>query len=136
MTEIRYITREDIEAHHAADFLARGLTPAPVISEEKLYAALERPQASAFGEDAYPTLAEKAAALMQAFVIGHPFMDGNKRAGLAACLLFLEFNGVDQRVSQPPLVELVREVATGAVREVTDIAARLRELYAPDLDGR
>jgi len=136
MSDVRYLTREDIEAYHAADFLRRGQSPAPVISEEKLEAALDRPQASAFGEDAYPSLAEKAAAYLQAFVIGHPFMDGNKRAGLAACLLFLELNGVSKRADQPALVDLTLPVATGEIREVAEIAARLRALYSPDLDDR
>ncbi len=136
MSEFRYLTKEDIVAYHAADFLRRGLSPAPIISEEKLQAALERPQASAFGEEAYPALAEKAAALLQSFVIGHPFVDGNKRAGLGARLLFLELNGVVMRAEQVPLVDLVLQVGTGETREVAEVAARLRELFAPELDER
>lgn len=133
MSEIRYLTRDEIIAYHSADFLRRGLSPAPVISEEKLQAAIDRPQASAFGEAAYPTLADKAAALLQSLVIGHPFMDGNKRAGLAGCLLFLEINGIDKRADLKGVVNLVLAVATGELREVQDIAERLRILYAPDL---
>ena len=101
-----------------------------------MQAAIDRPQASAFGEDAYPTLAEKAAAYLQSFAIGHPFMDGNKRAALAACLFFLEMNAVTVRASQEALVDLVLVVAKGELREVEDIAGRLRELFAPDLDER
>ena len=46
-----------------------------------LGAAAERPQTSAFGEDAYRDLWMKAAALMQSLVNGHPLVDGNKRLG-------------------------------------------------------
>jgi death-on-curing protein len=105
-----------------------------VISEEKLQAAIDRPQASAFGEDAYPTLADKAAALLQSIVIGHPFMDGNKRAGLGACLLFLALNGVPDERDPWEMSELVLAISTGELREVSDIAERLRVLFAPDLD--
>ncbi len=133
MSEIVYLTRDAIVAYHAADFLRRGLSPAPVISEEKLRAAIERPQASAFGDDAYPTLAEKAAALLQSIVIGHPFLDGNKRAGFAACVLFLELNGIDKRADLEGAFRLVLAVATGELREVEEIAERLRALFGPDL---
>lgn len=136
MTDTVFLTAEDILAYHAADFLKRGLSPAPIISEEKFEAALNRPQTSVFGEDAYPALSEKAAAYLQSFAIGHPFMDGNKRVAAAAVLLFLELNGVSRRVDQPGLLRLVLEVAKGELREIENIAARLRELYAPDLDGR
>jgi death-on-curing protein len=46
-----------------------------------LEAAIARPQASAFSEDAYPTLLEKAAALLHSLLLNHPFVDGNKRTG-------------------------------------------------------
>ena len=136
MTATTFLTREDILAYHAADFLKRGLTPAPIISEEKFEAALTRPQTSVFGEDAYPVLSEKAAAYLQSFAIGHPFMDGNKRVATAAALLFLELNGVSRRVDMQGMLTLVLEVAKGEMREIDLIAARLRELFAPDLDGR
>jgi death-on-curing protein len=61
-----------------------------------LESAVMRPQASAFGEDAYPTLAEKGAALLHSLALNHPFVDGNKRTATLAMLTFLELNGVDQ----------------------------------------
>lgn len=134
MSEVRYLTREDILAYHSADFLRRGLTPAPVISEEKLSAAIERPKLTAFGDDAYPTLAQKAAAILQSLVIGHPFLDGNKRVGLGACLLFLELNGIDRRADQRALVDLVLGIARGNLREVDEIAGRLRGLFGIDVE--
>lgn len=136
MSRFRYLSRSEIIYYHAAEFRRRGSEPAPVISEEKLEAALARPKASAFGEPAYPTLSTKAAAYLESFAIGHPFLDGNKRAALAAVLAFLELNGADRVVDPDSIADLVLAVAKGALKGNEAIAARLRELYAPNLDGR
>ena len=64
-----------------------------LMSGEKLESALLRPQAEAFGEEFYPSIAEKAAVLLQGVVIAHPFTDGNKRIGLAVTLAFLKQSG-------------------------------------------
>ncbi len=61
-----------------------------------LEAAAGRPQQSVFGEDAYPTLMEKATVLLHAIARNHPFADGNKRTATLAALLMLRVNG--QRV--------------------------------------
>lgn len=58
-----------------------------------LEAAQQRPSASAFGADAYPTLADKAAALLHAIARNHPFTDGNKRTATAAAVLLFRVNG-------------------------------------------
>jgi len=58
-----------------------------------LEAAQQRPQASAFGADAYPTLEAKAAALLHALARNHPFTDGNKRTAAVACAFMLRING-------------------------------------------
>lgn len=62
-----------------------------------LEAAVARPAATFGGEDLYPDLAAKAAALMHSLVLNHPFVDGNKRVGAAAAEFFLIANdmGVD-----------------------------------------
>ena len=62
-----------------------------------LEAAAARPMASAFGEDAYPTLGEKAAVLLHSLARNHPFADGNKRTATVAALFMLAVNG--QRVT-------------------------------------
>lgn len=124
----RYVTRADVIAYHRRLLLDSGQSTL-VINPGRLDAAIARPQSTAFGEDAFPTLSEKAASLLQAIVIGHPFADGNKRAGLGAALLFLELNGVMRDTTLPPLYEFVIAVTTGELREVPDIAARLRELF-------
>ena len=65
----------------------------PVRDAGLLESALARPRASALGTDAYPTLAEKAAALTHSFVRHHGLIDSNKRLGLAALIAFLGVNG-------------------------------------------
>ena len=62
-------------------------------------------------------------------MIAHPFMDGNKRAGLGAMLAFLEFNGVTRIPDLDALYDFVTAVTTGELREVPEIAARIRKLF-------
>ena len=91
-----------------------------------LAAAVARPQASAFGEDAYPDLESKAAALMQSLVRNHPLIDGNKRLGLAATIAFLGVNGRRLTLSNDEAYDFVIEVATDRLADVGEIAAVLR----------
>lgn len=61
--------------------------------EGLLRSALARPQASFGGQDLYPTLFEKASALLESLVQNHPFVDGNKRTAWECFDLMLEVNG-------------------------------------------
>lgn len=76
--------------------LARRLLgdPVPVRDIGLLGSAVARPQTTAFGEDAYPDVVTKAAALLQSIVINHALVDGNKRLGWLSTAVFLELNGV------------------------------------------
>lgn len=79
-----------------------------------LESALARPQASAFGVDAYPTLHEKAAALLESLARNHALIDGNKRLAWVATRLFLILNGSDAHVPDAPAGDrFVRDVAQG-----------------------
>jgi death-on-curing protein len=79
-----------------------------------LDSAAHRPQASAFGKDAYSTIHEKAAALLEAVVRNHALVDGNKRLGWAAVAVFHDLNGSDlDPPSVDEAVELVVAVAAG-----------------------
>jgi death-on-curing protein len=62
-------------------------------------------------------------------LIAHPFLDGNKRAAVGAMLSFLELNGVPLVADEDPLYDFVIAVTTGELREVDEIAARIRELF-------
>jgi death on curing protein len=80
-----------------------------------LEVALGRPQATFGGEDLYPDVAAKAAALMHSLVVNHPFVDGNKRVGAHAGILFLLVNDEDPTFSGADLVDITLAVARGEV---------------------
>jgi death-on-curing protein len=90
-----------------------------------LVAAIERPRASVFGEDAYPTLFAKAAAMMHSIVRSHPLVDGNKRFGITATAVFLRLNGVRLLLPVDAAEAFVVAVAEGSMPEVAQIAERL-----------
>lgn len=87
--------------------------------------ALARPQATAFGEDAYSSLWEKAGALMHSLVRNHALVDGNKRVGLTACALLLFKNDVTLTFDQDEMYDLVIAVAEGRM-DVPEIAQSLQ----------
>lgn len=87
-----------------------------------LEAAVARPQASAFGADAYPTLTSKVAALLHSVVKNHPFTDGNKRTATVAAIFMLQVNG--QRPIWDPAVALDTILATAAGQRDVDALAR------------
>ena len=60
----------------------------PIRDMGLLESALARPQTTVFGQDAYPSLWDKAAALLHSIVLGHPLVDGNKRLGWLATTTF------------------------------------------------
>lgn len=66
-----------------------------VSDEGLLQSAIARPQTSVMGEDAYPTLWDKAAALLHSLARNHAFVDGNKRTAWASAWAFLRLNGID-----------------------------------------
>jgi death on curing protein len=90
-----------------------------------LESALARPRASVFGQDAYPDVHLKAAALLQSLTRNHALVDGNKRLGWTACRTFLAIN--DEWISAPEddRFEVVIKVATGALSELDKIAEQL-----------
>ncbi len=91
-----------------------------------LAAAVARPRATAFGEDAYATLHDKAAALLHSLARTQALVDGNKRLALAATIAFLGLNGHRLPLSNDEAYDLVIAVATAEVDDIGTIAARLR----------
>lgn len=118
MTSVAYLDLEDLLG------LVRALGTGPVRDPGLLDAACARPRSTVFGEDAYPTLAEKAAALLHSVVRGHALVDGNKRLGWLATAVFLDLNGHPPDLSDDEAFELVVSVAEGTL-DVDDIAGRL-----------
>lgn len=113
---------------HTAVMAAEGQA-AHLVRPDDLAAAVERPMATAFGEDLYPSLSAKAAALMHSIITRHPFLDGNKRTGLTAAIVFLAVNGVTARADQDALYDLTLAVASGALRDLDEIARQLALLF-------
>ena len=125
MTE--YLDLEDLLA--AAD-AALG-QPAQLRDVGLLQAAAARPQATAFGDEAYPTLDLKAAALLHSLVTGHHFFDGNRRLGWVAVRLFYRVNGHDIRPMPDDAFDLIVAIAGGRLHDVTAIADRLASWREP-----
>ena len=119
MIEVEYLDLEDLLG------LVRALGTGPVRDVGLLDSAAARPRSAAFGEDAYASLSLKAAALLHSLVGNHTLVDGNKRLGWLATVVFLDLNGHVPDLDDDAAFTLVMEVAAGAV-DVEDIGARLR----------
>jgi len=92
--ETEFLTRDDVLELH--EEMIKTIGGAHGVKDANLLdSALAQPQMTFGGEDFYPTLAEKAAALAFSLIQNHPFNDGNKRTGHAAMVLFLDVNGSD-----------------------------------------
>ena len=96
-----------------------------------LESALARPQTTVFGEDAYPTLEEKAAAHLHSLARNHALVDGNKRLALAGLFTFFGVNGRRLTLSNDEAYDLVVAVSTGGLDDIAPITARLREATEP-----
>lgn len=91
-----------------------------------LESALARPRASVFGQDAYPDLHLKAAALLQSLARNHALVDGNKRLAWTACRTFLAINSHWISAPEDERFDFVIRVATDAMSGLDEIAERLR----------
>jgi len=78
-----------------------------------LEAAIARPQMTFGGDDLYSDVAAKAAALLHSLVQNHPFVDGNKRVGAHAMILFLVANGHEPEFTPAELIATVLSTARG-----------------------
>jgi death-on-curing protein len=86
--------------------------------------AVARPMTTVFGEDAYPDIHTKAAALMHSLARNHAFVDGNKRVSWLAAGAFYWINGLELDAPEDPAYDLVIAVATGDL-DMADIATAL-----------
>jgi death-on-curing protein len=93
--------------------LVRRLGIGPVRDLGLLDSALARPRSSAFGEDAYPSLELKAAALLHSHCANHPLIDGNKRLAWLCVVIFLDLNGFATGLDDDGAFKLVWDVASG-----------------------
>ena len=119
MSEVEYLDLDDLLG------LVRALKAGLVRDVGLLDSAAVRPRSTAFGEDAYSTSALKAAALLHSLTRNHTLVDGNKRLGWLATVVFLDLNGSEPRLRDDEAFQLVMDVAAGAA-DVEEIADRLR----------
>lgn len=102
-------------------------SPAELRDPGLIAAAMARPAMSVFGDDAYPDLFAKAAALLHSLVRNHALVDGNKRAAWGSAWVFLEVNGI--RLAEDLDVDTAERLVLAAAKgeiEVPEIAAGLR----------
>ncbi|WP_214626487.1 type II toxin-antitoxin system death-on-curing family toxin [Paenibacillus agaridevorans] len=95
MTSIRYLSVQEVIAINVA--MIQRYSPGEHIGVKEpglLESAIHRPQSSVFGEDAYPTIYEKAAALFESLGQNHPFHNANIRTAFTALVIFLRYNGL------------------------------------------
>lgn len=119
-----FLTVDDVLAIHA-DQIARYGGADGVRDAGMLISAVETPRASFGGELLHNDLPQMAAAYLFHLVQNHPFVDGNKRVGTAAALIFLDINGVEMNADNDALAELVLRVARGEVHK-GEVAAFFR----------
>jgi death on curing protein len=119
-----YLTERDVMAALAATGQEVQLRDFGLLS-----AAVARPRASAFGEEAYPDPWVKAAALLHSLTRNHPFLDGNKRAGWNAAWTFIEANAIGRLAGDfdvDAAERLMLDVASGDLDDLTVISAGLQ----------
>jgi death-on-curing protein len=88
-----------------------------------LESALARPRTSAFGQDAYRDIHEKAAALLHSLARNHALVDGNKRLALAATIAFYGMNGMRLTFTNDEAYDFVLDVARGKLDDIPAIAS-------------
>jgi len=116
---VEYLSLEDVLS------LAAALGVGPVRDLGLLDSACHRPRSGFMGQDAYPTVPAKAAALMHSLALNHALLDGNKRLALLATVVFSRINGYRLALSDDEAFDLTLAVATGQL-EAEDIEKRLR----------
>jgi len=119
MSSATYLDLDDILG------LIRLLDVGPVRDLGLIDSAVARPRSSAFGEDAYPTIELKAAALLHSLAANHGLVDGNKRLAWLSTTVFSDINGLACELGDSEAFDLVWEVAAG-LNDLDAIAARLK----------
>jgi death-on-curing protein len=123
------MTDEQLDFLSVGDLLdiAAGVLDEVAVREPGLLAsAAARPMTTVFGEEAYPTFEDKAAALLHSLVRNHCLVDGNKRLAWSACRVFHLLNGRDLTYTVDEAEQMVVSAAAGEL-DAVGIAGWLRE---------
>lgn len=122
-----FLTKEEVvTAHYFMMKRMNDTDQAGVKDHALLESAVHRPQQSLFGEDAYPSLFDKAAAMLDSLVKNHCFYNGNKRTAYLVTKSFLMLNGFHLRMERNYAVEFIVDIAVG-VHSLEDISHILQE---------
>ena len=124
-----HLTVEIVREIHA-EAIARFGGSDGVRDSALLESAVAAPQASVGGRSPYRDLAEVAGAYLFYLCRNHPFIDGNKRAALGSCIVFLRLNGIKPKPDGSEWEELVLAIASGNL-DREQATMRLRELLPP-----
>lgn len=114
MKPVRYLTVDQVIEFHAEALREFGGLDG-IRSPHQLAAAVLMPQQSAFGQDAYPGVAEKAAAYGFFIAEAQAFIDGNKRAAAIAMEAFLIVNGYELRLSDDEIAETFEKLGADQI---------------------
>lgn len=120
---VLYLSTEEVLGILAPHAIGR---PPDVRDFGLLDAAVNRPRATVFGQDAYPDLWSKAAAMLHSLATNHPLIDGNRRLAWHTTVVFLALNDADVTVDDDTAYDFVIDVASGGLDDVAKIAERLR----------
>lgn len=104
-----------LDIHDVLQICERIIPNLAIRDQGLLQSAIERPRTTVFGEDAYKTFPEKAAALMHSLARNHPLVDGNKRLAWSATRTFCLLNGYDIDLNVDQAESLVLGVAAGKI---------------------
>ncbi len=115
---MRLLTKEEIvflNKNNIARFGGNFVPPFNFLNENSLDYLVDIVDAVLFGEPMYPEINHKAAIYLFNIISNHIFTDGNKRTGLDACILFLDFNGyqLSESVTNQILTDFILSVASG-----------------------
>lgn len=123
---MKYLTVEDVLYLHVLAMLSTGDEPRDPRETGLLDSAVAQPAVTFGGEDLYPTLPVKGAAIFRSLIKNHPFIDGNKRTAFLVLSAFLRLNGHHLTFTQDEAFEFVLWVATSSssVEEIADSLAR------------
>ncbi|PED16324.1 type II toxin-antitoxin system death-on-curing family toxin [Bacillus thuringiensis] len=117
MNAVKYLTATEVILLN--ELAIKKITPSEPVGVKDLgllESAVDRPKSSAFGDDAYPTIFEKAAALFESIGKNHAFLNANKRTAFIALNLFLGYNGykleMEKKFAEDFTVDMVNKVYT------------------------
>src|ERR1051325_11441883 len=114
---MRYLSLQEVISLHSL-LIEQSGGSSGLRDRGALESAVAQPEASFGGEELYPDLASKVAALGHSLIQNHPFVDGNKRVGHAAMEVFLLLNGYEIDASVDEQEKIILDVASGKVSRI------------------